>query len=246
MTYFARRPCTLPFDSGSAGQQIDGDGSWKLSDSLVWGMRIGALLAIALFVYMTAKQQYQVHWLGDVSPFTLALVAVLFILAERSLSYSGAGRTDAVLAAVLFAFACIQTYELVYHFTFPVYLNYFEPPYINGTQIRVLILTVLTILPVLLFRKYLSFKWMSAVLLAAFITLWTLWILYGFPQCRVTGTYYLPLLETTDTCGLAVGMTFTCKTILAAFYVSLLPLGPAFDKARNYVGGASRRASHTK
>jgi hypothetical protein len=188
----------------------------------MWGLRGAAILALVYSLYLLSQRDYSVKFLGDVTPVTLAIVALLYVTAEVSMTHSKMGKLDAVVASLVFAFAYVQTYELVYHFTFPIYLNYFKPISLSGPQTKYLITMVAPIIPILLFRKHLSFKWTSVVFLSAFVAIWSVWILYGYPQCIGDAYYYPQIFKGSDACGLSIPLNSSAKVTLAAVYASLL------------------------
>ena len=132
---------------------------------------------------------------------------------------------DAVIFSILFCNAFLQSYELIYHFSYPVYFNYFMPPFLTGNDIRYLVLGFLPILPVFLMRKHLSFKKTSLVTLTVFVVIWVVWIMYGFPQYFSDEYFYPRILRTDDPYTLSMVLNFGSKVVLASFFTSLLKIG---------------------
>ena len=177
---------------------------------------------------MIFLRQYWIISLGNISTFSLGSVALIYFLSEWSLTRTNMESLDSIILSILFTNVFLQSYELIYHFSFPIYLNYFKPPSLNGDEIRYVLVELLAICPILLIRTHLSFKILSIVLLTFFITIWIVWILYGFPQYFFEGYFYLTILKTGDPYTLALILNFGSKFILAMFFISLLDFGSAF------------------
>jgi len=160
--------------------------------------------------------------LGGMSSVSLAAVSGLFLLMEFRLSRKGVPLGQAIVMAVLFANAFLQTYEIIYHFTFPVYLNYFRFPFLNGEDIRFLVLDGVMLLPLVLMKNYLSLTRLTWALLVPFLLLWSTWILYGFPQYFAEGYYFPRLLETSDPFRTSLYLNFGSKALLASLFASFL------------------------
>jgi len=199
------------------------------SSLYVWGFRLLALGAFFFSLYRIVLRQFWIGFLGGTSPFTLGSVAILYLLSEYTLSGEGVEQTDAMILSILFAYAFVETFELIYHFSFPIYIAR-----AGGEEIRFLILHGTVILPVFLLRKHFSYDRLSKVLLSLFIFIWVVWILYGFPQYFVDGYYYPKVFKTEDPFTLSLVLNFTSKTVLAAFFASLLKPKQALEQIINY------------
>jgi len=195
---------------------------------LEWGARVAAVLALLYSLYLITLQNYWVAPLGDVSPFSLGSASVLYLLSQYKFSRDGWGRVDSMALGVLFANAFLQTYEIVYHFTFPIYSLSF--PFIQGSDLRFLIVTLAMVVPLVIMRKDLSFRRSSAYVLVAFALSILVWVLFGFPQ-YFSSTYYIPpVLHTSDPYRLSLLLNYVSKVILACFFITLLNVwkrGPA-------------------
>jgi hypothetical protein len=189
---------------------------------LPWVFRILAVVALALGVYLTVEGELWIGILGGVSSISLATVSGLYIVTEYSLSRSGRAPVESIVLAVLFVNVFLQAYELVYHFTFPVYLNYFRLPLLNGDAIRYIVFEVIMLLPLLLVRKNLKLRRLSVMFVFIFAIVWAEWILCGFPQYFSAGYFYPVLLPTNDPYHLSLYLNFGSKVALAAFFGSLL------------------------
>ncbi len=131
------------------------------------------------------------------------------------------GRGQSIVLAILFANVFVQSNEVVYHFTFPVYLNYFKAPFFNGDDARYLAMEVPMLVPVVLVWRHLRFGYLSAVLLLSFVMTWGGWVLFGFPQYFVGSMYYPQVLTTTDSYHLSLALNFLSKTLLVLLFASV-------------------------
>jgi len=159
--------------------------------------------------------------LGGVSSISVAMMGVLYILTEYRLSKSGAAPVESIVLAALFVNVFLQSYELIYHFTFPVYLNYFKLPFLNGAGIRYIALEAVMLLPLLLVRKNLGMRRLSMMFVFIFAIVWAEWILCGFPQYFSSNYFYPVLLPTNDPYNLSIYLNFGSKIVLAGFFASL-------------------------
>jgi hypothetical protein len=191
-----------------------------ISIVLEWGARVAAGLALLYSLYLIMLQNFWIGPLGGTSPFSLGSASVLYLLSQYQFARSGRGKLDSMVLGVLFANAFLQIYEIIYHFTFPIYSLTF--PFVQGADIKFLAVELSMVLPLILVRKELSFKKISAYALGAFLFCWAIWILFGFPQ-YFSATYYIkPLLHTADPFHVSLALNYGSKVILAAFFLTLL------------------------
>ena len=190
-----------------------------------WTLRLLSISAIILSTVMIVLRQYWIEPLGNMSTFSLGSVALVYLLSEKSLTEANTSWFDAIILSILYCNVFLQSYELLYHFSYPVYLNYFKPPFLSGEDFRYLILGSLPILPVFMLRKHLSFKKASIVALAVFASIWIVWIMYGFPQYFSSDYFYPRILKTDDPFTASLVLNFGSKPVLALFFVSLLDTG---------------------
>lgn len=195
--------------------------SYNIVALLSCALCVAAAAAFAISVILVALGQFWIATIGNVSPVTVASVSGLYLLMNSRLRRDGVSAGLSIVLSILFANVFAQTFEVIYHFTFPVYLNYFRAPYLNGDDIRYLGLEGTMLLPVLLVRRTLRFGKVSAGLLLCFAVTWGIWILYGFPQYFATATYYPQVLRSSDPFHLSLILNFGSKAMLAAFFGSL-------------------------
>jgi hypothetical protein len=185
-------------------------------------LRFIAFVVLAISVAFAVLGQYWIAALGGISPFSTGAISGLYLLTDSRLRRDGASAGESIIPSILFANVFVQAFEIVYHFSFPVYLNYFRPPFFDGSEIRYLVLEGVMLVPVLLVRRHLRFGALSAGLLACFFVAWTTWVLFGFPQ-YFTGSFYYPrFFVASNPYHLSLFLDFGAKTILALFFASLV------------------------
>jgi hypothetical protein len=180
------------------------------------------MIGLAMGIFLTIEGDLWIDPLGGMSSVSLAGASGLYLLTELHLSRMGTPIGQAIVLAILFANAFLQAYEIIYHFTFPVYLNYFRFPFLNGDGIRFLFLDGIMLLPLILIKKYLSATRLTWLLLVLFLLVWGAWILYGFPQYFSQGYYFPRLLEASDPFHTSLYLNFGSKALLACFFASFL------------------------
>lgn len=186
------------------------------------GVRAIAVLALLYSLSLIPSQEFWIAPLGGTSPFSLGSASVIYLLSQYQFARDGRRKLDSVILGVLFANAFLETYEIIYHFTFPVYsLQY---PFLQGTDVKFLIVELTMVLPLLLMRKELSFKKVSACTLGLFLLSMLVWVLFGFPQYFSNVYYFQPVLHTGDPYHLALALNYGSKVILAAFFLTLLKI----------------------
>ncbi len=183
-------------------------------------LRLVAWLVLVGSVILVALGQFWLSIIEDASPVSTGAVSGLYLLTDSRLRRDGVSQGESIILSVLFANVFLQTFELIYHFTFPVYLNYFQPPFLGGDAVRYLALEGTMLLPVLLLRRHLHFGILSAGLLSCFVASWAVWILYGFPQYFTDAFYFPRLLSSQDSFHLSLLLNYGSKTILALFFGS--------------------------
>jgi hypothetical protein len=140
-------------------------------------------------------------------------------------------KPDAIVFAILFPAAFLWTYEIIYHFSFPPSPGPFSLTEL-GINLRYLATAGLPIIPLILLRKELTFKRISAILLGIFAVMWVFWLLYGYPQYFINGAlnggkwliYSPPVLRDTDPWDTSLFLNFGSKTVLAVFFASILKM----------------------
>ena len=175
---------------------------------------IVAGLALIASLVLTFLGDLWVYQLGAVSSVSVGCVAVLYVLGHYRFRKAGYSELKSVVLAVLYANVFLQSYELIYNVTFGVALT--------GTEARALLLWLIMISPIILVQEDLRFGQATASVLLLFAAVWIVWILYGYPQYYYSGYSYPQILRTSDPFHLSLWLNFGSKTLLAAFFVSLL------------------------
>jgi hypothetical protein len=181
-----------------------------------------ALTALGYALFHVLVQQYWIACLGNISAVSLGSVALIYLLSEVALLRTGLGWVETLIWPAMFGYAYLQSYELIYHFTFPVYLNYFQLPFLDGAGIRFLLERVVSVLPIALMRKHLSCTKLTIASSMLFVLIWVLWILYGFPQYFHEGYFYPRILQTKDPFAYSLLFNFSSKLVLATYFLSML------------------------
>jgi hypothetical protein len=194
----------------------------KIIDIISTGLRVLALAGLGVSVLLVATGQLWINALGGISPISVGAICGLYLLMEMRLERNGVAHDQSIILAVLFANVFAQSFEVIYHFTFPVYFNYFKFPFLNEDTVRYIGLESTMLLPILLVWKHIRFGIVSALLLLSFAVTWAAWILYGFPQYFTQQSYYPVLFLTNDPYHLSLLLNFGSKVILALFFASLV------------------------
>lgn len=193
------------------------------SQTLQIVLRIGMAIVFLMSLALIALGHLLIASLGHLSSVSTASFAGLYFLADVRLTKDGVGTGESIALSLLYANAMLQLYEIIYHFSFPVYFNYFRYPFLSGDDARFLIFQGLMVLPIYLTRRNLRLGFASLFLGLLFVLTWTLWILYGFPQYFVPGQYYTPqVLHTADPTALAQWFDFGSKGLLALSFAALV------------------------
>jgi hypothetical protein len=188
---------------------------------------VGALAGFVVSLALIIEGQLWVGPLGDVSAISVGCVCVIYPLSQFRFKSGGHSDADSIVLGILFSNAFLQSYEVVYNFTFAL-----DPPSVIGTEARMIVLWSIMISPILLVRKQLSFRRTSAVLLFLLAFVWIMWVLYGFPQYYLSGYYVLPtILKTQDPFHLSLWLNFGTKALLAALFITLLEPRKALSSA---------------
>jgi hypothetical protein len=185
-------------------------------------LRAMAIIGLGIAILFIALGQLWIYPLGRVSPITVGAVCGLYFLMDRRLEKDGVSRGQAIVLAILFANVFAQSFEMVYRFSFPIYLNYFKPPFLDGDGVKYLAMESIMLLPILLVRRHLRFGAISAILGSSFVMVWAVWILYGYPQYYALTYYYPQIIFSNDPFHLSLWINFGSKTILALFFASII------------------------
>jgi hypothetical protein len=200
----------------------------------------GALAGLVVSLVLIVEGQLWVGALGDVSAVSVGCVCVLYPASQYRFRHGGYGNLDSIILGILFSNAFLQSYEVIYNFTFAL-----DPPSVIGTEARMIVLWAIMISPILLVRKQLRFRWPSATLLLLLALIWITWVLYGYPQYYLPSYYVLPtILKTQDAFHLSLWLNFGTKALLAALFVSLLEPQKALSALTTWLHDAAGAKQH--
>lgn len=158
------------------------------------------------------------------SAFSLLSISSIYIASVRNVERA-LGSYRAIVYSVLYCVAFLFTYEILYHFTWPIYLDYFHYPYgIELVNLEYFAWYLpLVVIPLYLMRRYVRSTWFSLGFASAFGVFWTAWILIGFPQYFTVGTlYYSPFVSITDYRNTSLFLNYGSKLVLAGLFISLV------------------------
>jgi hypothetical protein len=119
--------------------------------------------------------------------FSLVFLGVGALLARR-----GVPDVEAFSTALATTLSSIWLYELIYHYSFASYFDYFHYPFFDANDTNTLLLDGATSLLVLVGYKHIKVRgnYCFGLLILAFSALYAGWLLIGFPQ--YTGAFELP------------------------------------------------------
>ncbi|MDG6907063.1 MAG: hypothetical protein JRN20_14920 [Nitrososphaerota archaeon] len=193
-------------------------------DAAEWLLRAISLAAIVFALVVIFLHQFLIYTLGYISTVSLGSAGALFILSEYSFSKSGLGKVGAIIFGILFPAAFLESYEIIYHFSFTP-SPHFNTFAVIGGGIRFLATDGVVILPLVYLRNHLEFRNSSKITLIVFAGFWLIWLLYGYPQYYTQSPmYYPPILKTSDYWDTSLFLNFGSKIVLAFFFASILKL----------------------
>lgn len=119
--------------------------------------------------------------------FSVVFLGVAVILARKKVP-----DVEVFSIALATTMSAIWLYELIYHYSFITYFNYFKYPYFDFSDTKTLLLEGALSLLVLAGYKYQRVRQnhFFVGLIAVFIASYAAWLLIGFPQ--FDGTFQLP------------------------------------------------------
>jgi hypothetical protein len=122
--------------------------------------------------------------------FSLVFVGVAVQLARRRVS-----DLDTFSIALATTLSAIWLYELIYHYSFIGYFNYFRYPFFQFSDANTLLVDGALSLLVVVGHKYIRLKgnYLFSLFMLIFGILYVTWLLMGFPQ-YVDHTFQLPQL----------------------------------------------------
>lgn len=154
-----------------------------------------SLLLAGYYSFRLAQGEYLAYNFGYTS--TLSVISYPLMFAATSMILvrrHGVDDVRAFVTSLSTTLSAIWFYELVYHYSFPVYWNYFRPPYFDLSDFRTLFMNTSLSLLILVGRDFIKVR--GNVLFIAFMSLFAatygLWIAIGFTH--PDGSSYTPVL----------------------------------------------------
>jgi hypothetical protein len=179
--------------------------------------------SVSLF-YILILRYYWLPWLNNSSAFSLLSVSLIY-MASASSNESDLGAARTIIYSALYCVAFVSSYELLYHFTWPVYLDYFGYPYgVNFSNLAYLaVFLPLVIIPLYLIRTRIRITKFTIAFVIVFVVIWAAWILTGFPQYFTIGTfYYRPFFSVSDYWNESLVLNYGSKMVLAGLFLSMV------------------------
>ena len=114
-------------------------------------------------------------------------------------------------------------YELIYHYSFPIYLNYFKPPFIDLSDLRTGITLGINAILKIVGHKYLRIRGNYPLLISGliFVGLWIFWLGIGFPQKFSEAMFFPRFLPIDNALSFAWSLNLLTKIVLAVSYLLL-------------------------
>lgn len=178
------------------------------------------LLLIAVSAYYVARLQQGENYaayLGYVSSSSIIFFSMVFVGTGTTLIRRyGLGDLDTFVISLATTVSLIWTYELIFHYSFPVHLNYYRFPYFLVDLRNLIMMGSLSIL-ILVGRRYIRLKrnHLFFTLIILFTLTYGLWLMIGFPNSD--GNLYQPIR-------LAVGDPFALGAMLSRLSKFLLSI----------------------
>jgi hypothetical protein len=167
-------------------------GRYKLTASTVL-----LLIGLSIYAAFLMVQQGYYYWssfFGAQSSsaifFSLVFVGVAVQLPKRRLS-----DLETFSIALATTLSAIWFYELIYHYSFIGYFNYFQFPFFRFSDANTLLMDGALSLLIVVGHKYIRLRrnyllWLS---MSLFVILYGTWLLLGFPQ-YADRTFQLPIV----------------------------------------------------
>jgi hypothetical protein len=189
---------------------------------------VSVLIGLSVYAAFLMAQQGYYYWSSFFRAqsssaifFSLVFIGVAVQLAKRMVS-----DLETFSIALATTLSAIWFYELIYHYSFISYLNYFQFPYFQFSDANTLIMDCALSLLVVVGHRYIRLRrnyllWIS---FSMFVAFYGFWLLIGFPQ-YADRTFQLPVL-------IAVKDPFSAAFLLGRFSKLSLCISWVFLYAR--------------
>lgn len=163
---------------------------------------------------------YELKWIW--AP-TIVILSLTYVGISLVLTKRGVIDLDVFIVSFTSVISLTYFYELIFHYSFPVYLNYFRPPFIDLSDLRTGITLGISAILIIVGHKYLRIRGNYPFLISAliFVGLWIFWLGIGFPQ-KFSEEFFFPRFLPIDNAqSLAWSLNFLTKIVLAVSYLLL-------------------------
>lgn len=133
-------------------------------------------------------------------------------------------KTICLTLAILFS--AVFGWEAIYHYAFPIYLNYFKLPFINLQENNFYLFLLLVIIAFITYHAHKKTIYINKYAIASFVVflvMFTFWILNGYPQKSDNdGTTYYSVIINVGLANSFIGMmlvNFIAKFSFYAFFI---------------------------
>ena len=163
---------------------------------------------------------YELKWIW--AP-TIVILSLTYIGISLVLTRRGVVDLDVFIVSFTSVVSLTYFYELIFHYSFPVYLNYFRPPFIDLSDLRTGITLGISAILIVVGHKYLRIRGNYPLLISAliFVGLWIFWLGIGFPQKFSEELFFPRFLPIDNAQNLAWSLNILTKIVLAVSYLFL-------------------------
>jgi hypothetical protein len=165
---------------------------------------ITGILLIFSGIYTLINKQFLIpinfvpkpfEFLNYPSIFTVIPSGIIIILSLNSKKLTKKSDLEVTLSTLGMLFCSVFGWEAIFHYAFPVYLNYFKFPFINFQESNIY-LPAGIFLSLFIAHQYkhgnIYMNKHAKICFILFIMLFAFWILNGFPQFIKLGVVYYP------------------------------------------------------
>ena len=163
---------------------------------------------------------YELKWIW--AP-TIVILSLTYVVISLVLTRRGVVDLDVFIVSFTSVISLMYFYELIYHYSFPVYLNYFRPPFIDLSDLRTGVTLGISAILIVVGHKYLrirgNYPFLISVLI--FVGLWIFWLGIGFPQKFSEELFFPRFLPIDNAQSFAWSLNILTKIVLAVSYLLL-------------------------
>ncbi|MEK0326422.1 MAG: hypothetical protein QQN63_12030 [Nitrosopumilus sp.] len=184
---------------------------------------IGSVAAFYFLVRWLALGDEYIYELKWIWAPTIVILSLTYIGISLVLTRRGVVDLDVFIVSFTSVVSLTYSYELIFHYSFPVYLNYFRPPFIDLSDLRTGITLGISAILIVVGHKYLRIRGNYPLLISAliFVGLWIFWLGIGFPQKFSEELFFPRFLPIDNAQNLAWSLNILTKIVLAVSYLFL-------------------------